>query len=131
MRTAIFASLRLEAGMAELPRLGAWLDGQVAALGLTGRPEYALRLCVEELVANVLLHAGATALTLSLAGPPLMLLLEDDGGAFDPTQVAEPELAGSLEAAATGGRGIALARRYSGAWTHARRDGLNRLTVAF
>ena len=128
---AVFASLRLRAGMAELPRLTAWLDRQVAALGLSGRPEYALRLCVEELVANVLLHAGATGLSLSLAAPPLTLTLEDDGAGFDPTRVAAPAPANQLAEASVGGRGLALARRYSGRWAYARAAGLNRLTVEF
>jgi len=124
------AALRLRAEMAELPRLTAWLDEQVTAFGLDDRAAYALRLCVDELAGNVLLHAGSAALHVSLETPPLRLTIEDDGPEFDPTTVADPALPASLDEARLGGLGLLLTRRFSRALDYTRHDGWNRVTVA-
>lgn len=48
--------LRASRDRAVLERLPAWTDGVVAGFGLAGRPAYALRLCLEEAVANLVMH---------------------------------------------------------------------------
>ena len=79
------ATLRLRAELAALPALSQWVDAQVA--GLDAHQAYALRLCVEELAGNVLLHGAAGTLQVIVDGPPLSLVVEDDGPAFDPSAV--------------------------------------------
>lgn len=123
------AALDLRADFAELDRLTAWVDAQVPAFGLDDHAAYALRLCIEELVGNVLLHSGAKALRVGLTAPPLTLAVEDDGRAFDPRGIAEPALPQSLEEAGVGGLGLMLTRRYSQGMDVAREGGWNRLTV--
>ncbi len=124
------ATLRLRAEMAELERLSEWVDAQVAAFGLDDHTAYALRLCIEELAGNVLLHAGAAALHISLEAPPLTLLIEDDGPRFDPSALAEPSLPVSLDDARPGGLGLLLTRRYARAMAYERDGGSNRVTVS-
>lgn len=123
------AALRLRAEMAELPRLTEWLDGQVTAFRLHDHQAYALRLCVEELAGNVLLHAGAQALHISVTAPPLSLLVEDDGPPFDPTAMPAPALPTHLDDARPGGLGLLLARRYSNTMAYKWDNGWNRVTV--
>ena len=125
------AALLLSAEMAELPRLAEWLDGRIDALGLDDRQAYAVRLCIDELAGNVLMHSGAQSLRVTIEAPPLTLLIEDDGPAFDPRGVAEPALPASLDDARPGGLGLMLARRWSQGLDHARVDGWNRVTVTF
>lgn len=123
------AALQLRADMAQLGRLTEWVDGRVAALALDERQAYALRLCIEELAGNVLLHAGADALRVTVDGPPLQLVVEDDGPEFDPSAVPEPALPGSLDEAGVGGLGLLLTRRYSRGLAYARQAGWNRVSV--
>lgn len=123
------STLRLRADIAELPRLTEWIDARVAALALDDRQAYALRLCIEELAGNVLQHGAANALQVTLRAPPLCLLVEDDGPAFDPLAVAAPTLPGNLDAATPGGLGLLLTRHYSRDLAYARHGGWNRVSV--
>ena len=45
----------------ELARLSAWLDEQERVLAMSERVAYAVRLCLEEAVANLIDHAPATS----------------------------------------------------------------------
>lgn len=69
--------LRIERSMAGLGRLSGWVDHIAAALQLGAAAEYALRLCLEEAAANVVMHGGMDgAGTDAGAGNP-----RDDDGA--------------------------------------------------
>lgn len=123
------AALLMRADFAEIGQLTEWLDGRLAMLGLDERQAYALRLCVDELAGNVLLHSRADALRVTVDAAPLTLLVEDDGPEFDPRGVADPKLPRSLDEAQPGGLGLLLTRRYSRGLDYRRADGWNRVTV--
>jgi signal transduction histidine kinase len=89
---------------------------------LAADAELALFRAVQEGIANVLRHAGASRLTVTLRHTPAAvdLTLEDDGRGFDPTAIREgamgltgmrervAALGGRLSVTATGGRGTTL-----------------------
>ncbi len=128
-------ALVIQADMAGMVRLADWVD----ELGATLPPArlFALRLCTEELVANVMMHgrpapgADAVAVRISLLSAPeaLYLRVEDDGLAFDPTTVAAPAPPGSLEQAQIGGVGLVLVRRFSTSLRYERAEAVNRLDL--
>jgi len=131
-------ALRIERSMAGLGRLGEWVDGIVAALHLDATPEYALRLCIEEAAANVVMHggpesgdAGFVGLQVSAGPQALHVTVEDSCGAFDPLTVPAPERPSSLEEARIGGLGIHLMRQYAKKIAYERRGSVNilRLTI--
>jgi anti-sigma regulatory factor (Ser/Thr protein kinase) len=134
-------TLQIERSMAGLARLGGWVDTVTASLGLDSAVEYALRLCVEEAAANVVMHgtagpeAGAdggaevVALRVEPAPNALRVTVEDRCGAFDPLHVPAPEIPTNLGEARVGGLGIHLMRQYARAIDYARVDGVNRLTL--
>ena len=82
-----------------------------AALGLDAAADYALRLCVEEAAANVVMHGTAgeggdadfVALRVEPAPDTLRVTIEDRCGAFDPLRVPAPATPQSLEEARVGG----------------------------
>jgi len=122
--------------MAGLARLGEWVDGIAAALHLDTAPEYALRLCVEEAAANVVMHgtldsadAGYVALRVAAGPEALRIMVEDTCGAFDPLAVPPPERPASLEEARIGGLGIHLMRQYAQKIDYERSGGTNRLML--
>jgi len=123
--------------MVGLEQLGGWVDTVVAALGLDKSADYALRLCLEEAAANVVMHGtgcadGTTdsiALRVDPAPDALHLTIEDHCSAFDPLQVPAPKPPASLGEARVGGLGIHLMREYARAVDYARVDGMNRLTL--
>jgi anti-sigma regulatory factor (Ser/Thr protein kinase) len=130
-------TLRIERSMAGLAQLGGWVDVITAALGLGEAADYALRLCVEEAAANVVMHgvadadgdAGFVALRVEAAPDALRLTIEDRCAAFDPLHVPAPEIPATLEQARVGGLGIHLMRQYTSAISYERAGDVNRLTL--
>jgi anti-sigma regulatory factor (Ser/Thr protein kinase) len=129
-------SLQLQADLAEMPRLAAWVAEQAVELGLEGRQLYAIELCLEEVVANLVLHAqpsGAApiAVTVRLETAPLRLVVEDDAIPFDPTAAKAPPRGHTLEEVGAGGLGLALVQSFSAWREYAREAGRNRLVLGF
>jgi anti-sigma regulatory factor (Ser/Thr protein kinase) len=132
-------TVRIERSMAGLAQLGGWVDQVTAALGLDQTAEYALRLCLEEAAANVVMHGEADADANGEAGfivvradptpDALHVIVEDRCGAFDPLHVPAPKLPGSPEEAQVGGLGIHLMRQYARALSYERDGDVNRLTM--
>lgn len=129
-------AIQLSADFAEMQRLAEWVETQAAEFALDARQIYAIQLCLEEVVANLVLHArpvgaGPVAITVRLDAEPLRVTVEDDGVPFDPT-VAEPAaLPASLEEAAPGGLGLTLLQHFSASREYAHSAGRNRLVLGF
>ena len=104
----------------------AWLEGLAQRDGWPTRTLFALTLCADEALTNLISYASAPA-----GGAPLQLRLEcarsgsgsgsgdsvwlriaDNGAVFDPTAQASPALAASLDDARVGGHGLRLMRHY-------------------
>lgn len=107
----------------------------LAEEGLPAAAIYRLELVLEEVLMNRLWHAdagragGHTDLTLQTGPGQLLLRFEDDGPAFDPTQVARPTLPTSIDDASPGGLGLLLTRRAVSAWRYERTGGRNCFTL--
>lgn len=130
--------LDLRNDLSELDRLGAFARALGEAEGLDSDKAFALELCLEEAVANIIMHGGsptgqATQISVSvLSGAPnLTLCLEDDGHPFDPTSAPVPETPASLEEAPIGGLGIPLIRKLAQGMAYERHAGRNRLILSF
>jgi len=130
-------SLRIERSMRGLATLGGWVDSIVADLHLAPGTDYALRLCLEEAAANVVMHgvpagddtAGFVTLRVEPLAGMLRVTVEDRCGAFDPLQTPAPQLPADLETAKVGGMGIHLMRHYARDLQYERAEGINRLTL--
>jgi anti-sigma regulatory factor (Ser/Thr protein kinase) len=103
-------------------------------LALPARTAYALQLCIEEMVGNILLHGrredgGAITIELEILTGPLRLVVRDDAAAFDPTAQPEPAPADDIHSAEIGGRGLPLVRRFSAGMLYERAGALNRVEI--
>jgi serine/threonine-protein kinase RsbW len=130
--------LEMRNHLSELDRLSAFARRIGAEHGLNAEQIFTLELCLEEAVANIIMHGGsrdaaARHISVSLVGgePDLTLCLEDDGRPFDPTSAPEPAAILSLEDAAIGGRGISLIRKLTSRMRYEHSDGHNRLMLSF
>jgi len=115
-----------------LPALLDEVEAFGEAAGLPPRPTQHLALVVEELAANVAMHAaGATRLLVEvrLANGALHLLVEDDGPAFNPLSATPPVLDAGVEERDIGGLGVHFVRTLTRQAAYERRDSLNRLTA--
>jgi serine/threonine-protein kinase RsbW len=122
--------------MTGVRRAGAWVDELAILLNLTGETEYALRLCLEEAVTNIVNHAtpepgverDAVGLHLVANASTLCLTIEDHCGAFNPldTPLPEPD---SPAPEGEGGLGITLLRRHADQVSWERIGTTNRLSI--
>jgi anti-sigma regulatory factor (Ser/Thr protein kinase) len=132
-------TLTLRADLAELARVPAWLATAGTRLALPEATIFALDLCLEEAVSNIIRYGlpdappeqPAVHLKMSREATLLRLVIEDHGPEFDPLQAPDPQFPTRLEDAAIGGLGIHLMRRFTQSMHYQRRDGTNMLSLDF
>src|SRR6266849_6334390 len=129
--------LVLHSEVAELDRLAGWIEGWTQRSALPPYVSFAMALCLEEAVANVIMYGGTGDDRLEItvevehnAGTSVVRI-EDNGRQFDPTQVPSPPVAASLEEAKIGSVGVHLMRSFASGMHYERRNGRNRLTLRF
>jgi serine/threonine-protein kinase RsbW len=105
--------LLLHRDLAELERLAIWLEGW-AMRDLSPELSFAIQVCLEEAVANIIMYNATTDDRLEIVieverrNQSLVAQIEDNGSAFDPTQVPRPPIPTSLAEAKVGNLGIHL-----------------------
>jgi len=128
------ASLQLRSDLAELTRLAVWIGTWAEQHGVADETAQQLDLCAAEAVTNIMTHgaaaAGEIAVRIGHDGDDVVLEIEDDGIAFDPTQ-APPPAPVTLASDAVGGWGIRIVMKLSDEVRYRRSDGRNRLTLVF
>jgi anti-sigma regulatory factor (Ser/Thr protein kinase) len=136
MSSAESSRLVLHSDLAELKRLAAWIEGW-ARQGVSSDVSFAVQLCLEEAVANVIMYGGVSDARLKIVieiernGTTLVARVVDNGRQFDPTQAPPPSMPTSLVEAKIGDLGIHLMRSFASGMHYERRDGCNRLTLRF
>jgi anti-sigma regulatory factor (Ser/Thr protein kinase) len=131
------SAMRIRNDSSELDKLTRWIIETCDAARLSEKTAFAVQLCLDEAVANILEHskgsARASAINADLerSDSEVVLDIEDDGGPFDPSLVAPPQLPQTVESASVGGRGIHLIRQFSSRMEYARSGGRNRLRLTF
>lgn len=133
-------ALVLDSRLAELSRAQAWGETLAARLGLSERTRYAILLCLEESLANVVLHgyrgqAGhPIVIQCWVVDGTLFLAIEDKAPSFAPADASAPPGAtepASLEVLVPGGYGIGLLRHFARELVYEKLADGNRLTMGF
>jgi len=130
--------LELDSQLTELTRAQAWVEELSDFYGLGDETRFAVQLCMEEALANVVLHgyrseSGHPILIRSWAlDGTLYFAVEDKAQPFVPGSVpTNGVVSANLESIAPGGNGIRLMHRFAGSLAYeALADG-NRLTLGF
>jgi anti-sigma regulatory factor (Ser/Thr protein kinase) len=129
--------LVLHSEVAELDRLAAWIESFAQHSALSADISFAIALCLEEAVANVIRYGGGEGGPLEItveierdAGTSTVRI-EDNGRQFDPTRVPSPPAAASLEEAKIGNVGVHMMRSFASGMHYERRNDRNRLTLRF
>jgi anti-sigma regulatory factor (Ser/Thr protein kinase) len=129
-------SLRVRNDLNELTRLAHWLNTCAEQHSIPEQTAQHVDLCIAEAVTNIMTHGFADegtheiALSLEQQGKDVVLQIEDDGVAFDPTAAEPPPLA-TLDSTRIGGWGMRIVRRFSDEVRYRRIDGRNCLTLVF
>jgi anti-sigma regulatory factor (Ser/Thr protein kinase) len=131
------SAMRIRNDSSELDKLTQWIIETCDAARLSKKTAFAVQLCLDEAVANILEHgkgsarASAIAADLERSDSQVVLHIEDDGGPFDPNLVAPLQVPEAVETASVGGRGIHLIRQFSSRMEYARSEGCNELRLTF
>jgi anti-sigma regulatory factor (Ser/Thr protein kinase) len=127
--------LALQSSLHELERLATWVETVARHAGLTFEQAFALQLCLEEAVANIVMYGAADDapifVQIAHSDGVVTAVIEDSARAFNPTQVPPRGKPASLEQARIGELGVHLIRHYSSRMHYERRDDRNRLTLIF
>src|SRR5262245_40331850 len=128
--------LVLRNDLAELDRLASWIE-RWADRSVSPDTSFALQVCLEEAVANIIMHGrieqdpSEIAVELEQDGGTLRARVEDCGTYFDPTRFPSPTPATSLASAKVGDLGIHLMRSFATGMAYERRGCCNRSTFWF
>ncbi len=128
--------LRISAVAESLPDVMAFFHDFWSTTALPDASAFPFELAVEELFLNVASH-GATAaarapevvITLQYDGADAVLTIEDDGRAFDPLSLPEPDTAAAVPDRAVGGLGVFLVRKLMDTVTYEHTGTHNRLSL--
>lgn len=127
--------LVIDSRLSEIRRAGELVDEFKARHGLADEDANAIHVVLDEILSNSIRHglAGAAshaiAVTLELSQGEILVEVEDDGVAYDPSQAPAPVLAGSLDERKDGGLGMEFVRGLTDSIEYRRIDGRNRLVL--
>jgi anti-sigma regulatory factor (Ser/Thr protein kinase) len=138
MTDKIHDSLELSVQTDAITQAMDWVDGLAERDGWPPKLRFGFSLSLDEALTNIVSyaftdgHAAQPRLRLEYERAPdrLSVRVIDNGKAFDPTQLAAPTLALSLDDADIGGHGVSLMRHYLDDLRYERSGDENRLTLA-
>ena len=119
----------------EVTRLGDFVKGFTAKLGLDNRAASGLRLALEEAVVNVIDYAypagenGSILVQADSNHSEVRFTIVDSGIPFDPTSVLEADTKLDASKRPIGGLGVLLSRKLTDSVSYSRRNGQNVLTL--
>lgn len=128
--------LSLTSSLAQLARVSPWVGGLAAEFHIPEEKRFAIELCLEEVLSNIVRHGyrGEPGHNLTVDFVPddeyAIFVVEDNAQVFEPKQPADapPE---DLSTIKPGGQGLRLLFRFADSVDHERLAGGNRLTLGF
>lgn len=132
--------LELDSRLTELNRVQPWIESLADQYGFGADARFAMQLCMEEALANVVLHGYRNepghpiVVEASTAVDTLFFTIRDQAPAFLPADHAPSDDSGrhaSLETIQPGGNGIHLLHRFAGSLAYESCADGNRLTIGF
>jgi serine/threonine-protein kinase RsbW len=131
-------ALTVSASLAAIEEIGTYLGAVAEEAGLSRRDAYRLRLAVDELATNIIVHgyqesgiAGQLVVRAERIDEGVVVTLEDTGPVFDPRTIEMPEddLTLPIDERSVGGLGVFLAIKSVDAFDYARRGDRNVTTL--
>jgi serine/threonine-protein kinase RsbW len=129
-------TLDLTSSLGELSRVAPWIGRLAAELEIPDDTRFAIELCLEELLSNVVRHGYASeaghfiAVRCSPSADKLTFAVEDHAPPFQPVRPADPPPE-TLNTLAPGSQGLRLLFRFAGAVRYERLADGNRVILEF
>jgi serine/threonine-protein kinase RsbW len=136
--STVASRMVIHARMSEAALLSDWVERIGAAHHLPEATVFAARLCLEELVANTILHGHGgdcdSEITVSFEQLPegdCRFVMEDHARPFDPAAAPLPPALDSVGEMRVGGQGLRLVREFASRLEHHAQPGGNRVLLTF
>ena len=130
--------LNLQSQMSELARVHTWIEQLGARYSLPEGVLFAMDLCLEEVLSNIVKHGYASqpghSITLHFTHPRqdyFVLVVEDKAPPFNPLDVPELPALSPAEDIPVGGQGIRLLKRFADALEYRTTPAGNQLRIGF
>ena len=133
--------LILKSQLDDLALLWPWVEALVAEYSIPADTAFAVHLCLEEAISNVIRHGYRSqpnhTVTVDCASPKahhVVFTIEDQAPPFDPltaSLIEDQPVSSPADYLRPGGRGILLLRKFAGFLAYKRLAGGNRLTIGF
>jgi serine/threonine-protein kinase RsbW len=130
--------LILESKLSEINRVPPWIERLASLHVIPDRTRYAMDLCLEEVLSNIIRHGykgkadGVMRIRyLAHRDGFFTLVVEDEAPPFNPLVVADPPFPRSLEDISGGGQGIHLLKQFADAVEYEPTRTGNRLIISF
>ncbi len=128
----------LQSQLSELQQVPPWVERLASLHSIPADTQFAIDLCLEEVLSNVIRHGYACepdhSITVQFKVPRenyFVFVIEDHAPPFNP--VASPELppVNSIDDTVAGGQGIRLLRQFANALEYEATPSGNRLSIGF
>jgi anti-sigma regulatory factor (Ser/Thr protein kinase) len=130
--------LTLRSQLAEMAQIPAWIERLASQYSIPDTTQFAMNLCLEEVVSNVIRHGYGgqpdRPITVEFATSGdghFMVAVEDEAPAFDPLNAPELPTVSAADDSQLGGQGIRLLREFSHSLDYQRTPSGNRLSIGF
>ena len=131
--------LTIQSRLDDLGLVWPWVESIAAKHSVPSDTLFAIHLCLEEVVSNVIRHGYSQpdrpiSVDFSTEPGALAFVIEDEAPPFDPlasTAIEAAPAPASIDQLPLGGRGIPLLRKFAGSLSYERLARSNRLTIRF
>ena len=130
--------LNLRSRMSDLVQLHPWIEGLATRHRIPASTQFAMDLCLEEALSNIIRHGYAgdpnQSIGIQFTSPRedyYVLVIEDGAPCFNPVDAPALPALTSLNETPIGGQGIRLLRRFADALEYQAMPAGNRLTIGF
>jgi anti-sigma regulatory factor (Ser/Thr protein kinase) len=130
--------LVLGSRLSDMERLPVWVESLAAAYGIAENVKFAINLCLEEVVSNVIRHGyrgkAEQLVTVQCTSPRagyLVFTVDDDAAPFNPLAGTALPTIGEQDEGQIGGQGIRLLRGFAATLEYEARPAGNRLHIGF
>lgn len=130
--------LVLRSRLSDIAQVATWIEDLASRHGIPGNVEFGMKLCLEEVLSNIIRHGYSGAedrfITVRFTMPHdaySLFILDDEAPLFNPLDAPVPPVLNPLEEVRVGGQGIRLLRQFADALEYEPTARGNRLSIGF
>jgi serine/threonine-protein kinase RsbW len=130
--------LTLRSQLSDISLAYAWVERLAAQYAIQDATQFAMNLCLEEVLSNIIRHGYSgqpdRSINVRFRNPRegcFVFVVEDEAPLFNPLNVPEPPPIKSVEEIRPGGRGIPLLRQFAQELEYQATPTGNRLSIGF